>query len=151
MKRFNFSLQKVLDYREFEKKQAQAELGKAVSVETNIQNTLNMIAESRAKSVQETHNMRDLNSLYNAGLYFQLLNQRRDEMLEELAKAKIVTNEKRKVMIEAMKKVKVLETLKEHRIEAWKHEQLRIEDDQIDDIVTSRYSFAEPLVSASSD
>ena len=93
MKRFNFSLQKVLDYREFEKKQAQAELGKAVSVETNIQNTLNMIAESRAKSVQETDKMRDLNSLYNAGLYFQLLNQRRDEMLEELAKAKIVTNE----------------------------------------------------------
>lgn len=151
MKQFNFSLQKVLDYREFEKKQAQTELGKAVAVETKIQNTLDMIAESRAKSVQETDRMKDLNSLYNAGLYFKLLNQRRDELLEELAKAKVVTNEKRRVMIEAMKKVKVLETLKDHRKEAWKHEQLKIEDDQIDDIVTSRYRFCEPSSMASAE
>ncbi len=141
MKRFNFSLQKVLDYREFEKQQAQTELGKAVAVETKIQNTLDMIAESRAKSVLEADKMKDLNSLFSVNQYFQLLNQRRDEMTEELAKAKVVTNEKRMVMIDAMKKVKVLETLRDRRKEAWKREQLKIEEDQIDDIVTSRYSY----------
>ena len=108
MKKFNFSLQKILDYREFEKQQAQTELGKAVAVETKIQNTLDMIAESRAKSVLEADKMRDLNSLFGVNQYFQLLNQRRDEMTEELLKAKVVTNEKRAVMIEAMKKVKDL-------------------------------------------
>ena len=141
MKRFNFSLQKVLDYREFEKQQAQAELGKAVAVETQIQKTLDMIAEFRAKSVLEADKMKDLNSLFSVNQYFQLLNQRRDEMTEELAKAKVVTNQKRMVMIEAMKKVKVLETLRDRRQDAWKREQLKIEEDQIDDMVTSRYSY----------
>ncbi len=141
MKKFNFSLQKILDYREFEKQQAQTELGKAVAVETKIQNTLDMIAESRAKSVLEADKMKDLNSLFGVNQYFQLLNQRRDEMTEELLKAKVVTNEKRAVMIEAMKKVKVLETLRDRRKESWRREQLKIEEDQIDDIVTSRYSY----------
>nr|MBP3281870.1 flagellar export protein FliJ [Treponema sp.] len=141
MKKFNFSLQKILDYREFEKQQAQTELGKAVAVETKIQNTLDMIAESRAKSVLEADKMKDLNSLFGVNQYFQLLNQRRDEMTEELLKAKVVTNEKRAVMIEAMKKVKVLETLRDRRKESWRREQLKIEEDQIDDIVTSRYGY----------
>ena len=141
MKKFNFSLQKILDYREFEKQQAQTELGKAVAVETKIQNTLDMIAESRAKSVLEADKMKDLNSLFGVNQYFQLLNQRRDEMTEELLKAKVVTNEKRAVMIEAMKKVKVLDTLRDRRKESWRREQLKIEEDQIDDIVTSRYSY----------
>lgn len=141
MKKFNFSLQKILDYREFEKQQAQTELGKAVAMETKIQNTLDMIAESRAKSVLEADKMKDLNSLFGVNQYFQLLNQRRDEMTEELLKAKVVTNEKRAVMIEVMKKVKVLETLRDRRKESWRREQLKIEEDQIDDIVTSRYSY----------
>jgi len=140
MKKFNFTLQKVLDLREFEKKQAQAELGKAVAVETNIQNTLNMIAEQRVKSIQEADKMKDIKSLYNVNNYFLLLNQRKEQMLEELSKAKLITEEKRDVMREAMKKVKVLETLKEHRKDAWKKEMLKEEDNQIDELVTSRFA-----------
>ena len=41
---FKFELQDVLDFRNFEKEQAEAELAKALSVETEIQNNLNNIA-----------------------------------------------------------------------------------------------------------
>ncbi len=140
MKRFDFSLQKVLDFRDFQKKQAEAELGKAAGEEAKIERTLKMVAESRVKTIREADEMKNINDLYNAQLYFRLLDQRRDALNEELARAKIVTEEKRTVMREAMKKSKVLENLRDHRKEAWKKEQLKIEDDAIDDIVTGLYS-----------
>lgn len=143
MKKFSFTLQKVLDLREFQKKQAQTELGKAVAVETKIQNTLDLIAEQRVKSIKAADQMRDIKSLYNVNQYFQLLNQRKEIMLEELTKAKVVTEEKREVMREAMKKVKVLETLKEHRKEAWKKQVQLEEDNEIDELVTSRYKISD--------
>lgn len=143
MKKFSFTLQKILDLREFEKKQAQTELGKAVAVETKIQNTLDLIAEQRVKSIKAADQMRDIKSLYNVNQYFQLLNQRKEIMLEELTKAKVVTEEKREVMRESMKKVKVLETLKEHRKEAWKKQVQLEEDNEIDELVTSRYKISD--------
>lgn len=143
MKKFSFTLQKVLDLREFQKKQAQTELGKAVAVETKIQNTLDLIAEQRVKSIKAADQMRDIKSLYNVNQYFQLLNQRKEIMLEELTKAKVVTEEKREVMREAMKKVKVLETLKDHRKESWKKQVQLEEDNEIDELVTSRYKISD--------
>lgn len=139
MKRFEFSLQKVLDFREFRRKEAEAELGRAAGEEAKIQRTLDMVAESRAATVREADSMRDIRDLYNASLYFKLLDQRRDALTGELAKAKLVTDEKREAMREAMKRCKVLETLRDHRMEAWKKEQLKAEDDAVDDIVTGRF------------
>lgn len=146
MKRFSFSLQKVLDLREFEKNQAQTELGKAVSEERKIQDTMDMIAQARAASVHEADGMTDIRSLYGVNQYFKLLDQRRDQMATELAKAKLVTEEKRAVMREAMKKVKVLENLREHRVMAWKKQLQKEEDDAIDDIVTSRFKNSSDII-----
>ena len=83
--------------------------------------------------------MHDLQSLYDVNQYFKLLDQRRDNLLPELAKAKVVSEEKRDVMREAMKKVKVLENLKDSRYKAWKKEALKEDETVIDDIVTSRF------------
>lgn len=139
MKKFEFSLQKVLDFREFQKKQAEAELGKAAGEEAKIQRTLDAVAECRMRTVLETDNMHNIFDLYNASCYFALLDQRRDQLNEELVKAKIIADKKREIMREAMKRCKVLETLREHRINAWKKEQIKAEEDAIDDIVTSRF------------
>lgn len=137
MKRFSFSLQKVLDFREFERKQAENELGQAVAAETKIKNALNAVAEQRVQQVQVTDAMHDLRSLYNASCYFHLLDQRKEMLLEELTQAQLVTEEKRNKMREAMKKHKVLEKLKEKRYAAWQEEAQKEEEVLIDDIVTS--------------
>ncbi len=140
MKRFSFSLQKVLDFREFERKQAEAELGKAVSEETKIQDTLNLIARQKVETVASADEVHDLHALYGINQYFALLNQRKEKLLEELTQAKMVTEEKRDVMREAMKKCKVLENLREQRKSVWKKECSRQEENDIDDIVTSKYN-----------
>ncbi len=139
MKRFVFSLQKVLDLREFEKKQAEAELGRAVGEETRIENSLKNVAESRASTVRAADTMRNLSELVNVSRYFALLDQQKEQLLEELAQAKLVTEEKREAMREAMKKQKVLEKLKEKRLASWKKEALKEEESTVDDIVTGQF------------
>ena len=136
-------MQKILDLREFEKKQAQNELGKAVAEENRIEDTLKMIAQKRIDTVRASDELRDINSLYGAGQYMQLLDSRKDKLLEELAQAKIITEQKREVLREAMQKVKVLEKLKENRFKKWKKEFQLAEDNASDDIVTSKANAAD--------
>ena len=142
MKRFNFSLQKVLDFREFEKKQAEAELGKAVAEETKIQNTLEMIAQAHASSVKLADSTKDLSGMLAAQNHFRLLSQQKEEALMSLAQAQVITEEKREIMREKMKNCKVLENLREKRRDVWKKENLKEEENAIDDIVTSKFGEA---------
>lgn len=138
MKKFNFSLQKVLDFREFEKKQAEAELGKALAEETKIQNTLDMIAESRASTVKAADSLTDINEIFAVQNYFRLLEQQKEQALVSLTEAKIITDEKRDVMREKMQKCRALENLRDARKSEWKKQNLKDEENAIDDIVTAK-------------
>ena len=132
-------MQKILDMREFERKQAEIELGKAVAHEAKIQDTLKMVARQRASSVAQADGMNDVNSLYGVNQYFALLDQQKEQLLQELAEAQIVTEQKREAMREAIKKCKVLEQLRDARHADWKKAALKEEENIIDDIVTSRF------------
>ncbi|WP_191013617.1 flagellar export protein FliJ [Treponema zioleckii] len=140
MKKFYFGLQKVLDFRDFEKKQAQVELGKAVAEETKIQNSLNEIANARVASVKQANEMHDISSLYNVNQYFRFLDYQKEILLDDLAKAKIVTDQKREVMREAMKKNKKFLKISANIVfRIGKKKIKKLEENDIDDIVTSRF------------
>lgn len=139
MKRFNFSLQKVLDFREFERKEAEAELGKAVAEETKIQNTLDSIAQEHAASVRLADSTTDVSGMLSVQNYFRLLENQKEQAVMDLTQAKVLTEEKRDKMREAMKNCKVLENLRDARKKAWKKENQKAEENDIDDIVTSKY------------
>ena len=53
MKKFRYSLQKILDLREFELKQAEMELGKVNAQIAQFQNQLKSIAEQRVSTQKE--------------------------------------------------------------------------------------------------
>lgn len=143
MKRFSFSLQKILDVREFERKQAEVELGKAVAEETKIKNTLELIARQRASSVAAADSMRDVSGLFGVNQYLKLLDRQQEQALQSLAQAKIETDLKRAEMKDAMKKCRVLENLKNVRKSEWKKENQKAEETAVDDIVTSRFNRTE--------
>ncbi|MCR4823152.1 MAG: flagellar export protein FliJ [Treponema sp.] len=143
MKRFDFSLQKVLDFRDFEKKEAEAQLGKALSEENKIKDTLDLIAREHVSTVEAADSAKDLSGMFAAQNYFRLLNQQKEQALMNLAQAQVITEEKREKMREAMKNCKVLENLRDSRKAAWKKENLKAEENEIDDIVTSKYGVKE--------
>lgn len=138
MQKFVFNMQKILNLRKFEEKQAQAELGKAVSAETRIQDTLNLIACQNVQTVQNASGIKNPLELYNLNNYLRLLSQRKEKLLQELAQAHIETEQKREKMREAMLKVKALEKLKEVRQNEWAQENKRREEKELDDIANSK-------------
>lgn len=138
-------MQKILNLRLFEQKQAELELGKANAEIARIQNQLKAIAEKRIRLSKQTANTTDINVYNQTSQHFIFLNQRKEALLEELAQAELVAEEKRAVVREAMKKVKALEKLKEKKMTEWKQQLQKEEDEELDDLVTSRFQTVETV------
>lgn len=140
MKKFKFSLEKVLSLREFEQNQAQIELGKAQSVVNDLNNQLKYIASEIVRSNESRSTSTELNFLLSIENYVNGLNYKKEILLEELAKAQLVLEEKRAIVVEAIKKRKSLEKLKEKQLEEYKKHYNLEEEKILDEISTSKFS-----------
>lgn len=134
MKKFSFELEKILEFRNFEKQEAEAELAKALSKENEIKSNLEMIAKQMIISNQSVDKSGSFDDVIAQSRYNNLLNHRKEESLKELAKANLVTEEKRSVLAECMKKTVALEKLKEKRKEEWKTAYDYEEAEEIDEV-----------------
>lgn len=138
MKKFSFSMQKILDLRIFEQRQAEMELGKANAEVARIQGELESIAKRKVSTIKNFDTNTDFLIQAEIQSFFFMLEQKKEKFLEELATAQIAADEKREVVRQAMQKVKVLEKLKENKFRQWKKDSLKAEELAVDDIVTAR-------------
>lgn len=138
MKKFAFSMQKILDLRIFEQRQAEMELGKANAEVARIQGELESIAKRKVSTIKNFDTNTDFLVQAEIQSFFFMLEQKKEKFLEELATAQIAADEKREVVRKAMQKVKVLEKLKENKFRQWKKDSLKAEELAADDIVTAR-------------
>ena len=120
MKKFTFELEKVLEYRNFEKQQAEGELAKALAVETEINNNLKAIAQNYAAVKANMKGSQDFQDIVAQSQYNNLLEYQKEELLKQLTQAKLVSEQKRDVLRECMKKTTALEKLKEKQLAEWK-------------------------------
>ena len=119
-KKFVFELQKVLEYRNFEKEQAEGELAKALAVETEINENLKKIAQNYASVKAQMKGSLNFQDMMAQSQYNNLLEYQKEELLKQLTEAKLVTEQKREVLRECMKKTTALEKLKEKQLSDWK-------------------------------
>ena len=120
MKKFTFELEKVLEFRNFEKEQAEGELAKALAVETEINDNLKLIAQNYAAVKASMKGSQDFQDLMAQSQYNNLLEYQKEELLKQLAQAKLVSEQKREVLRECMKKTTALEKLREKQLAEWK-------------------------------
>ncbi|MCR4949065.1 MAG: flagellar export protein FliJ [Treponema sp.] len=120
MKKFTFELQKVLEFRDFEKQQAEGELAKALAVETEINDNLKKIAQNYASVKESMKGNLNFQDVMAQSQYNNLLEYQKEELLKQLAQAKLVTEQKREVLRECMKKTTALEKLREKQLADWK-------------------------------
>ncbi|MBO4533734.1 MAG: flagellar export protein FliJ [Treponema sp.] len=139
-KKFSFELQDVLDFRNFEKEQAEAELAKALAVETEIQDKLNNIAGQFIALKKTADTLTDFEDIAAANKHKIFLEYQKEELLKELAQAQLVTAQKREVLAEVMKKTTALEKLKEKQQAAYNEKLNKEENDFIDDLANARAS-----------
>lgn len=141
MKRFSFSMQKILDIREFTERQAQIELGQAVAEVNRINEELEAVAQEKLRMLQINLKSASLNEFLIHENYMKRLELTKERLLEELAAAQLVVDEKREIFAEAMKQRKILSNLKEKQFAQYKKEALVAEDNAVDDLVTSRHGY----------
>lgn len=140
MSKFVFELEDVLKLRQFEQDQAQIELGKAVQAETEIQNGLNELANQHALTKRNIQGETDFQVISDANQFFKFLKIQEEHLLNELAKAKIFTEEKRKIFLACLQKTESLDKLKEKMHQEYLDEEKRKEQNKMSDIVNSKYN-----------
>jgi len=142
MSKFKFELQNVLEIRNFEQQQAESELAKCIAVETEINKNLEVIAMQYAALKQQMKGSLDFSDMMSQSQYSKLLDYQKEQLLTQLAQAKIETEEKRKILTECMKKTSALEKMKELQYEDFKLEMKRKENRRIEEL-SSIKSFSE--------
>lgn len=138
MKKFKFELEKILEFRDFEKQQAEGDLAKALAVETEIQNNLKKIAEQYAALDKYMSGSLDFNDMVSMSRNKSLLNYQKEELLKQLAQAKLVSEEKRKILQECMKKTSALEKMKEIQLNQYKEELKQAEKKRLQALAVSK-------------
>lgn len=135
---FKFELQDILDFRNFEKEQAEAELAQALAVETEIKNKLQNIAAQFVAVKSQIDSTKNFEDIAAGNRHKKFLDYQKEELLKQLAEANIVTEEKRAALAEIMKKTTALEKLREKEEEAYKEQVDKEENEFIDDLANAQ-------------
>ena len=142
MKRFSFSLQKILDIRDFVERQAQIELGRAVAEVNRINSDLEAVAQEKIRMIHQKPQEMTLNDFVVRENYMKRLELTKERLLEDLAAAQLVVDEKREIFAEALKQRKILSNLRDKQYAQYKKDALVAEDNAVDDMVTARHGRA---------
>jgi flagellar export protein fliJ len=139
MKKFQFTLQKLLDIRTFREKEAETNLGRAVAAREAIILRLTEIAQEEAKTLRSLWGRlttaAELNLHEN---YLERLRIEREKQEKALLEAELVVEKMRKLYIKAHQERLIVSKLRERKEVEWKAEGLKQQDAILDDIVNAR-------------
>ncbi|MGC8782900.1 MAG: flagellar export protein FliJ [Armatimonadota bacterium] len=140
MRRFEFSLQKVLDYRQRREEQAVRAFTQAQAQLLHEQAVLHKLVVEREECLRRSHRQQRLTVelLDVEQTYLSALEERIEAQRERVAEAEKVLEEKRQALTQAQRERKALERLREKHYEQWRQEILRIEQKALDELATAR-------------
>ncbi len=137
MKRFAWSLDRLLSLREFREKEAEIALGRVISARDLLQAELEETARKRIRSARARGPGSSVNELLSIENYIRRLDAERDRLLEELAAAELEVERKRDAYVEASRERNVLTRLREKKETEWRKKYLAEEANGLDDIASS--------------
>ncbi|HPO02975.1 MAG TPA: flagellar export protein FliJ [Treponemataceae bacterium] len=138
MKRFEFSLNKLFDLRQFREKQAELQLGKALSHRDAVQALLDDVARKRVQASTSRGETVAVEELIAIERYIFRLDQRKEELFEELAAAELILERAREEFASASRDRQVLEKLKDKKQAEWRKDYLSEEASMLDDLTSSK-------------
>ena len=139
MKKFQFTLQKLLDIRAFREKEAETNLGRAVAAREAIVLRLAKIAQEEVKTRRSLwSSLKTPGELSLHENYLTRLHTEREKQEKALVEAELVVEEMRKIYIKAHQERLIVSKLRERKEAEWKAEGLKQQDAILDDIVNAR-------------
>ena len=139
MKKFQFTLQKLLDIRAFREKEAETNLGRAVAAREAIVLRLAEIAKEEVKTRRSLGvSLKTPAELALHENYLERIHNDREKQEKALVEAELVIEKMRKVYIKAHQERLIVTKLRERKEVEWKAEGLKQQDAVLDDIVNAR-------------
>ncbi|MDR1302611.1 MAG: flagellar export protein FliJ [Treponema sp.] len=139
MRRFQFGLQKVLVLREYQEQESEIELGRAVGSLTQIEHRIADLAAERMRvGVEQCSPGRGIAEIVAFDRYMQRLENTKKRLIEDAAQAERKVKEAREVYLAASRERKILDKVREHRAEEYRHVQLAEETKILDEVGSSR-------------
>ena len=137
MRKFSFSLQKVLQLRKFREDECKIALGQAVSILNEIEKKIKETALKRHNA--SLQRFADAGQMASWDNYIIRLEQEAEKLAVQAAQAELVVEEKRALYLEASRDLKVIEKLKEKREKEYRKERLNYEIAEADDLTAARF------------
>ena len=139
MKKFQFTLQKLLDIRAFREKEAETNLGRAVAAREAIVLRLTEIAQEEIKTRRSLwSSLKTSEELTLHENYLERLRIEREKQEKALLEAEFIVEKMRKLYIKAHQERLIVSKLRERKEVEWKAEGLKQQDAILDDIVNAR-------------
>jgi len=139
MKKFQFSLQKLLDIRTFREKEAETNLGRAVAAREAIVLRLAEIAQEEIKTRRSLwDSLKTAAELSLHENYLERLHNDREKQEKALVEAELIIEKMRKIYIKAHQERLIVSKLRERKEGEWKTEGMKQQDAVLDDIVNAR-------------
>jgi flagellar FliJ protein len=138
MKKFQFSLEKLLKLREFEEHNAEIELGKAVSELEKLNAELEDCGKKRIQANKERSGL-SVTELLVIDNYITKLDILSEQLMQEIAQAQITVEQKRTIYVEKLKNRKSISKLEEKQYQVWKKESAKQEEKSVEDNIAARY------------
>jgi flagellar FliJ protein len=139
LRRFSFNLEKVLELRKHRERETEIALGRAVGALRIIEDRLAVLGEgisaARAEQFLPGHS---LGIIQNYNRYILRLENDRDELLKEAARAEAKVEEARQIYLEASRDRKALDNLKDLRRGEYRRERFAQETKTLDDLSGGR-------------
>lgn len=139
MKKFQFTLQKLLDIRTFREKEAETNLGRAVAAREAIVLRLTEIVQEEIKTRRSLwSSLKTSEELTLHENYLERLRIEREKQEKALLEAEFIVEKMRKLYIKAHQERLIVSKLRERKEVEWKAEGLKQQDAILDDIVNAR-------------
>ncbi len=143
---FKYKLEPILNLKEKMEDNKKRELGLANQLYERAKTEKAKLVEARNKAYEEAKmqnsNRVNIEHLKQLNQYLNYMKQEIHHKEQEVIKASIKVDEKRNELIEAVKERKILENLKEIKLEEYKEEETKKENNIIDEIVTYKYGLS---------
>ena len=136
MKRFSFSLQKVLKLRKYTEEETKIALGQAIGALTAIENNIKETAVKRHHAA--TERFADAGEMTAWNNYIIRLDQQAQRLSEDAARAELVVEEKRALYLEASRELKAIEKLKAKREKEYRKEMFDYQTAEMDNLTAAR-------------
>jgi flagellar FliJ protein len=138
LKRFRFSLEKVLELRKYLEQETRLELGRAVRDLQAVEDRLRETGAARQEAAAARFSSGNTLEIINYEHYINRLDREKEKLLKDAAAAELAVEEKRERYLAASRDRKVVDKLREKREAGHRKETAAEERAELDDIASDR-------------